>query len=706
MNPAAPQEFLDTLASFTMDFLKAMLRTGYYAPEHPGARKAKSGLFNSFKGLMKDKKELTYIKRITTELKDVMVDGVFPEPSSFKSLIPPGTAELFIPKFLEYFARQNLVSFTLKDTISDAEFDVFIDIMSEPAQKAVEGSVGRALTIKLLEHDVMNVSTIFDVDMTGIMRKLPWRVELALTRLKKDLTLLPMFKKVNKKVLEEVKSKVIDDIVRPLGDTLLLKDLLLHCDLIEKQLHDAGTLDIEGHVIQSLSSKRLPAIVKALSEEYEKSAVMAKVAASMDMAAIIRNRARHLMKKVSRRLVEEKISDGLDILLSLHSKDILTMEELSEEAKAILQMQKMADHFLETQKETLSKMDDIRDPEIYGRYILQVTSLIPELLRRGSYASVSAIAEGLARHSQPKGSPFTVRPSIAGNALICFSEPRTLAQLQEVFISGKKEAREEISRLFLLLGKPFYNLLIKILLDSEDRWVRKHTCRLLTEMGKAIEDNLIMELKQKDRPWYFYRNIISILGDMKSEKAGDAISEYGFNAEPRLKIEVLDSLVKIFGKNSEQILIESLEEEDFKVRARAIDFLGTIRSANKRVIYPFIDMVKKREQSDMEPDETLQVHVCRAFESIGNRKIEENMTVEDVLIESLKAEKTGILGIGAGSTKRNKSHKIRLALCETLGIIGTKKSLDVLKSVAKEGEKDLKEKAQQAVNKISGRAAP
>jgi len=706
MNSSAPQDFLDTLASFTMDFLKAMLRTGYYAPEHPGAKKAKSGLFQSFTGLMKDKKELTYIKRITTELKDVMVDGVFPEPSSFKSLIPPGTAELFIPKFLEYFARQNLVSFTLKDTISASEFDAFIDIMSEPPQKGVEGSVGRALTIKLLEHDVMNISTIFDVDMAGIMRKLPWRVELALTRLKKDLTLLPMFKKVNKKILEEVKSKVIDDIIRPLGDTLLLKDLLLHCDLIEKELHDAGTLDIEGHVISSLSSKKLPAIVKALSEEYEKSTALIKVVTGMDVAEILQRRSKHLMKKISRRLVEEKISEGLDILLSLHSKDILTMEELSEEARAVLQAQKMADHFLATEKETLSKMEDISDPEIYGRYILQVTSLIPELLRRGSYPSVSAIAEVLARHSQTQASHFTVRPSIAGNALICFSEPSTLAQLREGFTSGKKEAREEISRLFLLLGKPFYNLLVTILLESEDRWVRKHSCRLLTEMGKGIEDNLINELKQKDRPWYFYRNIISILGEMKSEKAGDAISEYGFNSEPRLKIEVLDSLVKIFGKNSEQILIESLEDEDFKVRARAIDLLGSLRSANKKVIFPFIEIVKKREHSDIEPDETLQVHVCRALESIGNRKIEEDKTVEDVLIESLKTEKAGILGIGGGGTKRNKSPKIRLALCETLGIIGTKKSLDVLKNVAKEGEKDLKEKAQEAVNKISGRAAP
>jgi len=706
MNPAVDKAFLDFLASFTMDFLKAMLRTGYYAPEHPGAKKAKTGLYQKLIKLMEGKSELTYIKRITPELRDVMVDGIFPEPSSFKSLVPPGTAELFIPKFIEYFERQSLIGFTLKNTISETEFDTFVDIMSEPPRKGAEGSVGRVLTIKLVERNVMSVSCIFEIDVAKTTRKLPWRVELSLTRLRKDLTVLPMFKQVKKENIDKVKKKVIDDVIRPFGDPLILKDLLLNCDIIEKELDSAGTLDIEGHIIGSLSSKVLPAIVNALSDEIEKGMALAQVTAGADVSGIIQQRAKHLLKRISQRLVEEKIPESRDILISLHSKGIITTAELSEEAKAVIKIIEEADRFVATEEEALKKLEEIRDADMYARYVLQVTSLIPELLRRGSYTSVTALSEVLARHSQAKTSPFTVRPSIAGNALICFSEPNTLAQLFEVFTSGKKEAREEISRLFILLGKPFYNLLIKILAESGDRWVRKHTSRLLTEMGKGIEDNLISELKQKGRPWFYYRNVISILGDMKSEKAGDAISEHGFNSDPRLKIEVLDSLAKIFGKNSEQILIGYLEDEDLKIRIRAIDLLGSVRSANRRVILPFIETIRKREQTEEEPDETLQVHVCLAFGNIGNRKIEEDKTVEDVLIESLKAEKTGILGIGGGSTKKNKSHKIRLALCETLGIIGTKKSLDVLKSVAKEGEKELKVKAEEAANKISGRSVP
>ncbi len=401
--------------------------------------------------------------------------------------------------------------------------------------------------------------------------------------------------------------------------------------------------------------------------------------------------------------MEEKVSEGLDILLSLHSKGILTMDELSDEARAVIHAQEMADQFLAREKETLKKMEEIRDPEVYAQYALQMTSVLPELLRRGSFPSAHAIAEVLARHSRTPHPLFTVRPSIAEKALLCFSEGSILAQLRAGFTSGKKESREEIGRLLLSLGTHAYGILIAILLESEDRWVRKHVCRLLVEMGRGIEDGLIRELRQKDRPWYFYRNIISVLGEMKSEKAGDAVSEFGFHPEPRLRMEVLDSLIKIFGKNADLILIDALNDQDVRVHTRAIDLLGTLRSANKRAILHFIEIIRKRDLEEEEPDEGLQMHVCLALESIGNRMVGEDQTLEDVLIESLRTEKTGVFR--TKGTKRNKSPKVRLALCKTLGILGTEKSLDVLKSAAKEGDSSLKEKALEASDKISGRAA-
>jgi hypothetical protein len=50
-----------------------------------------------------------------------------------KKLLGVGTAELFVPKYLDYFERKRLINLAVKTAISEDHFYRFVDIMSDPA---------------------------------------------------------------------------------------------------------------------------------------------------------------------------------------------------------------------------------------------------------------------------------------------------------------------------------------------------------------------------------------------------------------------------------------------------------------------------------------------------------------------------------------------------------------------------------------------
>ena len=117
---------------FLMDLTKAMLRSGYYASDHPGSGGAKQGLYESFKKCLEDCSEIMITHQETREKSDIMITGILDEPVNVRTLVGAGMAELFVPKLREYFKRKALVSFAVKNDITLEHFERFVDIMSDP----------------------------------------------------------------------------------------------------------------------------------------------------------------------------------------------------------------------------------------------------------------------------------------------------------------------------------------------------------------------------------------------------------------------------------------------------------------------------------------------------------------------------------------------------------------------------------------------
>jgi len=126
------KEIKAKLGEFLLSLIQGFLRTGFYTPDHPEAKKATVGLYEDFQDLFTGKGELTLLVRDDPEGKNILIEGVLPETHNLNSLMFRGMAETYTPKFAKFLERKDLISLTLKNTMTRTQFTNFVDVMGSP----------------------------------------------------------------------------------------------------------------------------------------------------------------------------------------------------------------------------------------------------------------------------------------------------------------------------------------------------------------------------------------------------------------------------------------------------------------------------------------------------------------------------------------------------------------------------------------------
>ncbi len=165
------------LAEFTLDFAKAMLRTGYYAPEHPQSQQSRVGLHEEFIRVLEDRPGLTYLVGREGEHRSIMIEGYDAGHLALEDIMIRGMAEMFTPKLLEFFDRRHLLSFSLRAGIAAEEFDAFLVLMSEPPTAGRAHEERDRVTQAFLDQNVVHVSTLFEADVIGRWSGIPFAGE-------------------------------------------------------------------------------------------------------------------------------------------------------------------------------------------------------------------------------------------------------------------------------------------------------------------------------------------------------------------------------------------------------------------------------------------------------------------------------------------------------------------------------------------------
>ncbi len=684
------QKVHSKLANFVLHLIQAFLRTGYYTPDHPESKKAKEGLYQLFKELFETEDELAFLVREDGGKEEIFVEGILPEAQKLSRMMLKGMGELYVPKFAKYLERKDLISLTLKSRMEQTEFSRFVDLMSEPSlvdtrRKQDQERFSQAL----LNLGILNISYVFNEELLGSDREMPWRARVTLSRIRKDQKMIPLFEKMLKQDYQQVSRNLLWDALRSIRHSDLFCAVLANSDLAAgSQEREA---QIEDDIVAFLRRQYLLGTSKIFLREH------------LDLKKLKRQdaleaKSDRLSRKIAVRLRETGTPETESLLEEYFRAGVIGLDDLTPSLKDKILLERMTDKFLHYTDRFFQQLDHARDKEAFLTTSRSFVRMIPELIRRDRYAEVLRILATFKQQFNRKAA----WSMLAGHVLEEIGKGSIPVLLEEKFMTGKKEIRSAIFPIFVSLELGAIPRLLSILKKSNDQWVRKNASEAMVQIGPVAAVHLLQALEQQQISIETTGDILRVLGEIRSDQwkapLSNILIRYLSHEHPGLRAQALHTLCQIDGSRSEEVFLKTLEDQSAEVRRRAILCLGMIRS-----VRGLEKMVELLEQAPPSQEDSVETQIYHALGLSGNMMIRER-TVERVLLDTLKKRGPGPWW---NPFQRKSLDESSLgAICDALGKIGTRESLDALSQLARDQNASWAPKAKEACRRIRERTKP
>ena len=401
-----PEELVKakTACEFVIDLTKAISRSGYYDSNHPISGEVKRGLYDSFKKALGSSSEIMLTCHDSGEVTDIHISGILDEPVNIRRLTKAEASDLFVPKLKDYFERKSLNSFVIKNNITPEHFESFIDVMGEPVADSADSSkLGEYLTKALADLDITEVSTVFKTDIVLLRGKLPWRVSIILRRLAKDLKVIPMFRSASVDKIKVIKSQIIDDIIRPLNNPDLLRDLIVNGDVIVSHLAQSlETNELEQMFINSLPADTVVPASQAVFEVYK--TIKDELGPDQDDSAA-QQRCKYLgtvLDMAARRIVSEQLPDTADLFGKLYEHEIISFDMLPEELQFNIKTKELAGYIVSQIDVYVDKALNASSIEDMEDIVIIFHRVISALIRLREWPVINKIVQAVCAFSSRK----------------------------------------------------------------------------------------------------------------------------------------------------------------------------------------------------------------------------------------------------------------------------------------------------------------
>ena len=251
-------------------------------------------------------------------------------------------------------------------------------------------------------------------------------------------------------------------------------------------------------------------------------------------------------------------------------------------------------------------------------------------------------------------------------------------QLLAPLESRKCPERASIHRVLAALGGKGAYWVIQRLCLAKEVFERKALAAALVAIGTPAVGPLLAMLD--DDRWYVVRNMVAILGEIRSEDAVLALKKPLCHHDARVRKEAIRALMKIGGDASLLLLLPLLEEQDEGVVRQAILCLGLMRS--RESVPALLRILERRDL--LLKELAVKKEVVAALGHIGDRR------VTGQLLKLLGARGWPVLG---------RRLELKVAVAASLGMLGDESALPALAEHAR-GKGALAEACREAIDSL------
>lgn len=572
-------------AAFTLALLQAFLRTGYYMQDHPESLKSKDGLYERFKSLVADRGEIAFLVREEHGKRSISIEGLTEQPLRLFDIMSRGMAETYLPRFVQFLERKELICLSLNNAMEEDEFLRFVDIMSEPAYSDMKGTSAKDQFVDILkQRQVHHLSFLFDEDFITSRSGVPWRTRMALSRMKKDIHLLPILRNLTGTELRAVKLQILTDIIRPLTAAELVYSVLINLDLATSPL--LREEDAEEALFALTQDKLLLAVGALLIRD-----LLASGGGFPEH--ITAEKKERMITSLCERLAVCREPLAAALLENLFDKGLITLEMLPESLRAkVLTVKRMATYLLEPER-FLRSFDGTTDPAAYFERGRIIAGFVPLLIECGRIVEAVAIGELLKKHSEEQ-TDRGVRARQIRAELAISSTPAVAATL---FLNASKEVRTLLGRLFLVFGHAAISHLLRILIESDDPWRSKQAAETVVALGDKGLASLLTSLQSNLLGSISLPVVLHILSEQTSatyrHESECVLISYFKDPELAIRREAMAGLCRLNPVGRFAEFSERLAETDLRIKKIAISGIG--RSGDPRGFEVLRSLVEKTE---------------------------------------------------------------------------------------------------------------
>jgi len=300
-------------------------------------------------------------------------------------------------------------------------------------------------------------------------------------------------------------------------------------------------------------------------------------------------------------------------------------------------LEEVAEFFREYSEEDIQAISAISEMDLEKEHIVQSTPVLLNLLRRGEEINNLAVVCGQLEENfwkllemrrldlaadlleEFKELLGNMRPAYAPlreRVLLLVNEAASPAAIRSV-IRNSAAHRDEPGMLegfkqyMRVLREDGIMAMVNVLGDEEDMSLRKFINDVLVELSRGYDHLLIMRL-QDDR-WYLVRNLVSVLGRIRSNAALPSLRQTLYHPNPKVRAETIRALGFIGGHEAGSILVEGLSSPDRQTRILCIRWLG--RLEERRALGPFYQMLetlKDNRSEDLEVKKEIVIALGKA----------------------------------------------------------------------------------------------
>lgn len=682
-DPNSPQ--VKALVDFLINFIKALQQTSYYTGDHPAALKAREGLFRALQQCLGDKPEVSFIRRHHSDRPLIAVDGLYDEAVEIDQLVRSEENRLFLPKLFEYFSRRNLFSFTLKRNISSDEFYRFIDIMSENPRSAPSAASDlQGMAKQLQAEGIRSISVILDQESIGRGLQLPWRVEIALSRLHKDLQILPVFQRASPEKLRQIKREVVGDVLRPIRNPDAVRDILSYQDLIIAGDPQMAGLDLQQELLHAFSPAVLVLAVDLglpphLPPNFDRAKAERRFQEALQHAVRGELEADHAVAEALKRCLE---------------RGWLTEAQIPESIRRRAESQRLADEYLKHPRLWLEALATQAQRDTGLTPLRRLIGVIAGLIEKEQLSELPAL---LPLYHQLHGRLAGLPPEKAEQEQALLRR-RDLWQLlcQDLSLLEEKD-RQARQAVIAAFPAPFSRFVQEQVLAETEEILYRFLCELLPSLPgveMALYDTLLS--KHHDDPHHLIPALLS-LSRTHLPQAGERIAPFLHHKRRSVRRETLGALFRLGREKYREGALAALKDPEPSVQAAAVRYLSALGGADPAWARSCLHLLRTTA------DAALTLAAIEALLRLDPNWLRGQAETEAILLHTLAA----LLPQSSGWLRRRVDWQPELALpfLSLLAAIGGPKIAAALESAAASPPAAWQTAVKKALAAIAPRAA-